>query len=270
MGAGALLNKYMPNRRANIKIGRRFTKLKVVGFNQGGGWDCVCDCGNRLIGVAPNSLTRGIRKSCGCIRRRPGTDYTGRKIGRLFVKKYIASADAPCKRAWVCLCDCGKTVYLDTWTLTHRRKMIDGSPRSCGCGVFSSKFKDKRYYTAWYTYVNGAKNRNYKWALTTVNFENLITNNCYYCGAAPSIKKSGHRRGNRAIRERNIAINGIDRVDNRLGYTTKNCVSCCEVCNKAKHALTVEEWTAWISRLVAFQGKKIPMAVAEAGGVAAG
>ena len=46
-----------------------------------------------------------------------------------------------------------------------------------------------------------------------------------------------------------IFVNGIDRIDSCIGYTKSNCVSCCEICNKAKRNLTIKEFTDWIKKL---------------------
>jgi len=43
--------------------------------------------------------------------------------------------------------------------------------------------------------------------------------------------------------------NGVDRVDNTVGYTLDNCVSCCKICNNSKATLTLDEWKDWIERV---------------------
>jgi hypothetical protein len=43
--------------------------------------------------------------------------------------------------------------------------------------------------------------------------------------------------------------NGIDRVDNTLGYSKENCVSCCKICNYMKQVLTLEEFYSHIRRI---------------------
>jgi len=37
-----------------------------------------------------------------------------------------------------------------------------------------------------------------------------------------------------------VIYNGIDRVNNTLGYTEENSVPCCKTCNLAKRTLTLE------------------------------
>jgi len=58
------------------------------------------------------------------------------------------------------------------------------------------------------------------------------------------------------FRQRIISANGIDRQDNAKGYIPGNCVSCCRICNYAKHALTLEEFKSWIQRLIEFNANK--------------
>ena len=59
------------------------------------------------------------------------TDYTGQKIGRLLVQRYVVDFTLNGKRKpkWECLCDCGKTAYIATQYLS------DGRITSCGCAA---------------------------------------------------------------------------------------------------------------------------------------
>ena len=66
-------------------------------------------------------------------------------------------------------------------------------------------------------YVTGANERGYSMELQFDDFKDLVLKPCYYC----KIQKENE-------------VNGIDRVDNSKGYTKKNCVSCCQVCNRMK------------------------------------
>jgi hypothetical protein len=43
--------------------------------------------------------------------------------------------------------------------------------------------------------------------------------------------------------------NGLDRVDNTLGYTEANVVPCCQICNIAKQRMSVDEFVTWISKV---------------------
>ncbi len=45
-----------------------------------------------------------------------------------------------------------------------------------------------------------------------------------------------------------FVYNGIDRLDNALGYTLDNCVPCCKRCNQAKNNMGLKEFRAWLVR----------------------
>lgn len=49
----------------NDLSGKRFGKLLVIKYNGNRKYECLCDCGNRIV-IAEYSLTTGNTKSCGC------------------------------------------------------------------------------------------------------------------------------------------------------------------------------------------------------------
>ena len=67
-------------------------------------------------------------------------------------------------------------------------------------------------------YILSAKNRNYTMALEFNDFKTMVLSECYYC----QYIKEGE-------------VNGIDRLNNSIGYEKDNCVPCCETCNMMKH-----------------------------------
>lgn len=66
------------------------------------------------------------------------TDYTGTRVGRLLVIRYILDFEASAvrKSKWECICDCGNTTYIATQYLS------DGRIQSCGC-LLSETSRDK-------------------------------------------------------------------------------------------------------------------------------
>lgn len=73
--------------------------------------------------------------------------------------------------------------------------------------------------------------------------ERLFKGNCYYCGQPPA-------RAYRPTRYRTAYVsNGIDRVNNAIGYVFSNCVSCCKTCNQFKSNLTQEEMFSVVVRI---------------------
>ena len=55
---------------------------------------------------------------------------------------------------------------------------------------------------------------------TLIHPEDLMTSPCVYCGIFPEDR-----------------VNGIDRMDNAVGYVPSNCVPCCKTCNLMKMCL---------------------------------
>ncbi len=64
-------------------------------------------------------------------------------------------------------------------------------------------------------YRNGASERNISFDLTMEQFKSFWNGSCFYCG---------HR----------VNLIGLDRVDNSIGYSVSNIVSCCSECNRMK------------------------------------
>lgn len=91
----------------------------------------------------------------------------------------------------------------------------------------------------------GARDRGYEWSLSDNRVFELIYSACHYCGTDASNTCS--KRGKYAIR-----YNGIDRVDNTLGYTVENSVACCSTCNRAKGDMSYDAFLAWLGRVALF------------------
>lgn len=91
-----------------------------------------------------------------------------------------------------------------------------------------TKSKYKGLYNKTY---KGARNRNIFWELSQKQFDDIVSKKCDYCKKQPTQMYS-----------RKIYYNGIDRKDNKKGYTIENCVPCCSRCNKIKgETLTYDE-----------------------------
>jgi hypothetical protein len=85
--------------------------------------------------------------------------------------------------------------------------------------------------------------RNLDFDLDEVALRTIFQGLCYYCGAEPSQicrSKSGRSE---------FIYNGIDRIDNSVGYCESNVVPCCQICNYAKRDMNFSEFIAWIKRV---------------------
>ena len=91
-------------------------------------------------------------------------------------------------------------------------------------------------------YKESATERGLSFELTEEEFFILTQGSCYYCGIEPQQIYKGTKTGGDFI------YNGIDRIDNAIGYKLDNCVSCCGTCNIAKRSMTQQQFINWISR----------------------
>jgi len=92
-------------------------------------------------------------------------------------------------------------------------------------------------------YKRSAKYRGLYFLLTTKEISDLFKKKCYYCGSPPS-NNCKHGKGNGSF-----VYSGVDRKDNKIGYISKNCVPCCDICNKAKRNLDYQDFIDWIYRI---------------------
>jgi len=169
-------------------------------------------------------------------------NYVGQRFGRLVALEKIKSSKT---HKYRCKCDCGNE------TIVSYSNLYNGGTRSCGCLKKEVISRAKRLSDEivvsnqiWRIYRRNAKTRNYDWQLEKTDFIKIITAVCYYCGiqAGNSVKANWGK-------DRVVKFNGVDRLDNSIGYTKENCVACCRVCNCAKGELSVKEFAEWTQRL---------------------
>lgn len=79
-------------------------------------------------------------------------------------------------------------------------------------------------------YVYGAKIRDIDFNLSSSDFVKLLVSNCHYCGTENA--------------------NGVDRINNDLGYLSYNVVPCCKICNYMKLANSYDDFIAHIKKII--------------------
>jgi hypothetical protein len=138
-------------------------------------------------------------------------------------------------------CDCG------TEKLVSRENLVGGTTRSCGC--FLRKDTAARTIVR-SSYKGGAKQRGLSFSLSDEEFLSLTSSPRHYCGCLPfrGQRANGRRRGGDTPGGA-YTYNGIDRVNNAIGYELSNCVPCCTECNRAKMDRTYEDFVEWIGRV---------------------
>jgi cytidyltransferase-like protein len=142
------------------------------------------------------------------------------------------------RRHWKCICKCGNI----TWV--RPTAIIANTTKSCGCnkghghkieyGLASKRRVFRRYN-------RDAGKHNREFALSFEQFIDLCSKDCFYCGGEPSnIQEADANNGH-------FIYNGIDRVDNDVGYIEGNCVPCCFLCNSAKKTFNKDVFLNWVS-----------------------
>jgi len=137
----------------------------------------------------------------------------------------------------LCHCDCGQ----DSWVETNA--LISGGTKSCGCkqgGGRKLSFGTASRNEVLRNYKSSAKKRALVWKITDKEFDELTSGICHYCGSPPSrVKHTGRNYGD-------FVYNGIDSA---IGYTVKNVVPCCTLCNRAKNTMNYIDFIHWIDNI---------------------
>lgn len=215
--------------------GLRFGKLvaveKVDNIKGRCGWNCICDCGNERV-YSSNSLLIGRTVSCGCKRKEVNIDLAGKRFERLLVLERVPSNRKNGGGIWKCLCDCGNISFPGTAELNS------GNTKSCGCYGRDNNRTSPEHLTVtekFHAYKSSAKVRKLDFQMTRERFKELIFSKCYYCGRVPYSEKKLYKRDKSGMSiEGSIMSNGIDRVNNDVGYIEGNMVPCCTECNFLK------------------------------------
>lgn len=133
-----------PSSRRVDLVGNRYGTLTVVSLNEERSkngtlhWNCICDCGEKVVMSGGNLKTRN-KTHRGCkLRDKPYNyiDITGRRFGRLIA---LSMVDGEGKnQQWLCKCDCGnlKTV--------SKAALLSGKTKSCGCLLEETRHNPKR------------------------------------------------------------------------------------------------------------------------------
>jgi len=192
----------------------------------------------------------------------PSKDLTGKRINKLIVLKfeeYRPNSVGVRNCYYRCKCDCGNEAIISQQELNHGRK-------SCGCSLdefrknvfgkiarerMSLPYGESSFNALYSGYVDRCKRKQREFKLTKEEFREITSKNCFFCGIEPLqifSKGKKHRNGH-------YLHNGIDRIDSLKGYIIGNVLPCCEICNKAKRDMSLDEFLKWINRLIDFRRK---------------
>lgn len=164
-------------------------------------------------------------------------DRTGARFGKLKVLRF--DSFGKCEPIWWCRCDCG------TEKAIPAQGLRTGRTRSCGCISVKAVFRGPgggAAHTKFVQYKNKAKKMGLPFEFTEEEFIVITKMDCHYCRTPPyNSYKNNYSTA--------FVHNGIDRQDNKKGYTKDNSVPCCPICNRAKMDMSLEEFKEWLCKV---------------------
>jgi hypothetical protein len=184
-------------------------------------------------------------------------DLTGQCFERLTVIKF-SGTDKNQRSRWLCKCLCGNEKIVGINSLKQ------GHTKSCGClnkekrtlwginNTYRRKEKGRSGFNQLLNmYKKNANRRKLEFNISESEFLNLVQSNCFYCGKKPTNISYNHFKSSteKAIEHGKFIYNGLDRLDNNIGYTIDNVVPCCKTCNTAKMQMTQQEFFDWIKQV---------------------
>ena len=97
-------------------------------------------------------------------------------------------------------------------------------------------------------YRANAKKRGLSFDLGEAEIKHIFESDCFYCGRPPSttVTRKGHWS--------EFTYNGIDRIDNNLGYVVGNVLPCCMECNFKRGAQPQDDFLVWVRSVALHQG----------------
>lgn len=178
-------------------------------------------------------------------------NLTNQRFGRLTALSYV-KREGRTLAFWLCRCDCGKEKIVGGLVLRN------GRTKSCGClqkdtvSKLSSLPPGQASFNKLYgKYKRRAIKGGRAFDLSEDDFRKITKELCTYCGSPPM-----HEAYNKNMNESYI-YNGIDRIDNKLGYVKDNYVSCCGTCNFLKHSLGINKFLSHIKKIYEYRGLNV-------------
>lgn len=167
-------------------------------------------------------------------------ELIGKKFGKWTVLRFIKTDKR--KSYFELKCDCG-TVQIHQHT-----NFTTGNSKSCGCKKYDN-VEETQYKIYYKEYRSKAADRKLKFDLSFMLFMSLVLQNCHYCNAEPRKMRHRCRRKDSPLRNSYIPVNGIDRMQNNIGYIESNCVPCCPTCNFMKQEHNYDVFLSIVSKI---------------------
>lgn len=176
-------------------------------------------------------------------------DLTGQYFGRWLVLSQAESGINPGDKSkfarWNCRCECGVE------RIVKAGMLLSGRTQSCSClhrERVTTATQESLYRRLFFDYKRRGVSAGHGFSLSMDAFRTLILQACHYCGAEPANESAPYHQCK--VRGK---YNGIDRVDNSLGYTEENSVTCCAICNRGKREMTRQQFLDWVDKVYSHQ-----------------
>ena len=172
---------------------------------------------------------------------KPHQVFNGDQYGRLQVIGFSHS-DKRYRRHYLVRCSCGSEKTVQGTLLRS------GNTQSCGCLVpDAARLRVIPNDLAAINqiilrYKRHARDRGISWGLSVGDVSAIVRLPCHYCGCI-----AGNTFRSKSIP--GFHHNGIDRVDNKIGYFQGNVAPCCGICNVAKGTRASSEFIAWATAI---------------------
>jgi hypothetical protein len=156
---------------------------------------------------------------------------------------YSAPENSKPRPKWVVQCSCGKQKAVLGTTLRNTKVVSCGHSRGFRALPNHIAAINLRFGQ----YAKSAARMERVFSLTREQFAAMLTQDCTYCGVPPAslVKARGKHQAD-------FRYNGVDRVDNSLGYTPDNCVACCATCNLMKRGMSVTDFVSHARRIASY------------------
>jgi hypothetical protein len=164
------------------------------------------------------------------------SDYVGTFFEKLLVlRRSEHKVKGNGEIQFVCRCmDCGNE--RDYRVSSLKRKSAGGC-----CLRYNARKKDTALRDLYIHTKCIARNKGRIFDLSLEDFKKITSEPCFYTGRYPNNQwKTNYD---------SYTYNGLDRVDNKKGYTIENVVPCCKEANRAKSTLSLEEFKNLINDL---------------------
>lgn len=154
----------------------------------------------------------------------------GQKIGQLTITDWDSA-----RGCYTLDCTCGIKVSGPSHYVFKKENSTYGACRTC-----TNKYKrentliDIKLIRVYKNYTKSSKERGHSFTLPLETAIELFKSNCIYCKTPPS--------NTNVTGKITVNYQGIDRVNNSVGYEIGNVVPCCAKCNYMKGTMTYLEF----------------------------